>query len=114
MSNYEKDLSEPWFSLIKLGIKKVEGRLHKGDFANMKVGDSILFTNNEFGFERKCRMEIKHISYYDNFRSYLENELVERCLPGIENIEDGLNIYYKYYKKSDEIKYKIIAFTFSK
>jgi hypothetical protein len=34
---YEKNLSEPWFSLIKLRIKKVEGRLNKGDFANMNL-----------------------------------------------------------------------------
>ena len=27
MSIYEKNLSKPWFSLIKLKIKKVEGRL---------------------------------------------------------------------------------------
>ena len=35
----EKKLSEPWFSLIKLKIKKVEGRLNKGDFANMNIAD---------------------------------------------------------------------------
>jgi ASC-1-like (ASCH) protein len=109
---YEKNLSEPWFSLIKLRIKKVEGRLNKGDFANMNIGDFILFTNNELGFERKFKIEIKHISYYDNFQTYLENETLEKCLPGIDNIENGLNIYYKYYKKSDEFEYKIKAFTF--
>ena len=70
-----------------------------------------LFTNNEFGFERKCKMEIKHISYYENFKTYLENETLEMCLPGIDNIEDGLNVYYKYYKKCDELEYKIKAFT---
>ena len=33
---YEKNLSEPWFSLIKLGLKTVEGRLNKGDFKELK------------------------------------------------------------------------------
>lgn len=56
MSIYEKNLSEPWFSLIKLKIKTVEGRLNKGDFANMNIGDSIVFTNNELGFERKFKL----------------------------------------------------------
>ena len=112
MSIYEKNLSEPWFSLIKLGIKDVEGRLNKGDFANMNIGDFILFTNNELGFERKFKIVIKNISYYDNFQTYLENETLERCLPCIDNMEDGLNVYYKYYKKSDELEYKIKAFTF--
>ena len=34
--NYRKHLSEPWFSLIKLGIKTVEGRLNKGVFSKIK------------------------------------------------------------------------------
>ena len=112
MSIYEKNLSEPWFSLIKLGIKKVEGRLNKGDFANMNIGDFILFTNNELGFERKFKIEIKNISYYDNFKTYLENETLDKCLPSIDNIEDGLKVYNEYYNKIDELKYKIKAFRF--
>ena len=112
MTIYEKNLYEPWFSLIKLGIKIVEGRLNKGKFANMKPVYIILFTNNELGFERKFTIKIKNMTYYDNFKMYLENETLEKCLPGIDNIEDGLNVYYKYYKKSDELKYKIKALTF--
>ena len=91
MSVFEKNLSEPWFSLIKLNIKSVEGRLNKGDFANMNVGDCILFTNNELGFERKFTVKINKINHFDNFEEYLENETLERCLPGIDNMEDGLN-----------------------
>jgi ASC-1-like (ASCH) protein len=78
----------------------------------MNIGDLIVFTNNELGFERKCKVEIKNITYYNNFQLYLESETLEKCLPGIDNIEDGLNIYYKYYKKSDELEYKIKALTF--
>jgi len=112
MSIYEKKLSEPWFSLIKLRIKTVEGRLNKGDFANMNIGDFILFTNNELGFERKFKIEIKNISYYHTFQTYLETETLEKCLPSVDNIEDGLKVYYKYYKKSDELEYKIKVFIF--
>lgn len=105
-------LSEPWFSLLKLGIKTVEGRLNKGDYANMNIGDFILFMNNELGFERNFKIEIKSIAYYDNFRTYLENETLEKSLPGIDNIEDGLCVYYKYYKQNDELEYKVKAFIF--
>ena len=112
MTNYQKHLSEPWFSLMKLKIKTVEGRLNKNDFAIMNVGDFITFTNEDLGFYREFKMEIKQISYYDTFESYLKNESLEKCLPGIDNIEDGLNVYYKYYKKSNELEYKIKALTF--
>ena len=109
---YETNVSEPWFSLIQLGIKKVEGRLNKGKFADMNIGDFILFTNNDLGFERKFKIQIKNISYYNNFQIYLKNETLDKCLPGIDSIENGLKVYYKYYKESDEKKYKIKAFTF--
>ena len=47
MTEYNKNLSEPWFSLIKLGIKTCEGRLNKGDFSKMNKGDYIVFENND-------------------------------------------------------------------
>lgn len=106
---YTKNLSEPWFSLIKLGIKKCEGRLNKGDFANMKKGDIIVFENNDFGFLRSFRCKIKHIRDYPSFEKYLEYETLKKCLPGIDTIENGVKIYYKYYKKEDEETYKIKA-----
>ena len=113
MTEYNKNLSEPWFSLIKLGIKKCEGRLNKGDFNQMKKGDCIKFVNNDFGFLRSFYVKIKSKHYYNSFQEYLENETLDKCLPGIENIEDGVKIYYKYYSKEDEKKYKIVAIKFS-
>ena len=109
MTEYTKHLSEPWFSLIKLGIKKCEGRLKKGDFSEIKKGDYIKFENNDFGFERNFRVKITSIHKYNTFSEYLEKEKLEKCLPGIDTIEQGVSIYYKYYKKDDEDKYKIIA-----
>lgn len=41
-------LSEPWFTLIKLGIKNVEGRLNKGKFKELKEGDIIEWYNDDF------------------------------------------------------------------
>jgi ASC-1-like (ASCH) protein len=109
MTTYTKHLSEPWFSLIKIGAKKCEGRLNKGDFSEMKKGDYIIFENNDFDFPRSFRSKITSIHNYNSFENYLENETLEKCLPGIERIEDGIKIYYKYYKKEDEMKYKIRA-----
>tara|TARA_Y100000590_G_C15534482_1_gene944469 strand:- start:48 stop:395 length:348 start_codon:yes stop_codon:yes gene_type:complete len=107
--NYKKNVSEPWFSLIKLGLKKCEGRLNKGDFSKMKKGDKITFINNEFGFQRDFSVKITSIHNYDTFNDYLKKETLEKCLPGINTIEEGTQIYYKYYTKNDEISYKIIA-----
>ena len=109
MTTYTKHLSEPWFSLIKIGAKKCEGRLHKGDFSLMKKGDIIIFENNDLDFARSFHCEITSICSYTSFKNYLESETLEKCLPGIDTIEEGVNVYYKYYKE-DEKKYPINAF----
>ena len=107
-----KNLSEPWFSLIKVGLKTVEGRLNKGDFASLTKGECIKFVNTDLGFIRNYTIKITSIYKYTSFREYLEKEKLEKCLPGIETIEDGVKVYYKYYSKEDEEKYKIIAIRF--
>ena len=107
---YVKHLSEPWFSLVKLGIKKVEGRLNKGDFAKMRVGDVILFTNSDFGLQRTYSTKIEKIANYNSFFEYLSSEKLEDCLPGIDCIGDGVQVYYAYLSKSDEETYKVRAF----
>jgi len=110
MNTYTKHLSEPWFSLIKIGTKKCEGRLNKGDFSEMKKGDNIIFTNNDFDFPRSFCCKITSVYNYKSFRKYLESETLKNCLPGIDIIDEGERIYHKYYTKEDENKYQIKAF----
>lgn len=59
----------------------------------------IIFENNDFVYKRIFRCRITSIKIYDTFENYLE----------IETLKEGTSIYYKYYKKEDELKYKIIA-----
>jgi ASC-1-like (ASCH) protein len=109
MTTYTKHLSEPWFSLIKLGVKKCEGRLNKGDFADMKKDDYIVFENNDFDFPRSFRCEITSTHNYNTFKQYLQSETLNKCLPGIDTIDHGVSIYHQYYKPHDEATHKIVA-----
>ena len=111
---YTKNLSEPWFSLIKLGLKKVEGRLIKGDFENIQKNDRILFNNNELGFTREFLVKITSIKIYKTFMEYLDKEQLNKCLPGIDTIEEGLLVYHKYFSEADEEKYGIVAIRMKK
>jgi ASC-1-like (ASCH) protein len=107
---YTKNVSEPWFSLILLNIKTVEGRLNKGDFKAMKKGDIINWTNNNFGYERSFATKIVKITNYDNFASYLTTEKLPNCLPGIDTVNHGVNgVYYKYFTPEDETTYGVVA-----
>jgi len=106
--DYIEHLSEPWFSLISLGLKTVEGRKNKGKFMNMKIGDIIQWVNHDF-MERTIMTEILDKVKYISFQEYLEMEGLDKCLPGIPDIEHGLSVYFKYFTKEDEARYGVIA-----
>ena len=107
--HYEKNLSEPWFTLIKIGKKKVEGRLNKNSFAQMNIGDTITFKNKDFNLTREFTVTITKKSLYRSFEEYLTTEKLKRCLPGIDNIKDGVAIYHSFYSPQDEKKYQVVA-----
>ena len=108
-----KHLAEPWFSLTKLGIKKCEGRLNKGDFANIEIGDNIIFVNEEFDFKREITVEITCKTIYPIFHDYLEKEGPQHCLPGINSINHGVSIYRRYYSIEEEQKNKVVGLRFN-
>ena len=51
---YNIQVSESWFTLISLGLKKVECRKIKGTFKEIKIGDVIKWTNDDFK-HRSCK-----------------------------------------------------------
>ncbi len=110
MTNYKKHLSEPWFTLVLLGIKTIEGRLDKGSFKEMSVGDIITFYNHD-AIYREVTVKIVSIKKYIDFETYLRKETLKKCLPGYTRVSDGINLYYKYFNKEDEKKFNIKAFS---
>lgn len=112
--NYIEHLSEPWFSLVSLQLKKYEGRLYKNRFREYKEGDIIKWINNDFGKERYCLTKISSIKVYQTFEEYLVDKGLENCLPAIPNLEHGLGVYFGYYTKEDETKYGVVSFELEK
>jgi ASC-1-like (ASCH) protein len=108
MSIYIEHLSEPWFSLISLRLKTIEGRKNKGRFKEMNVGDIIQWNNNDF-LPRTIITVIKKKTVYKSFKEYLENEGLQKCLPGIPSLEHGLSVYYKYFTKEEEDEFGVVA-----
>lgn len=109
MKIFKKSCGDPWFTLLQIGKKRVEGRLCVGDFSKMDAGDQIIFYNNNFNIYREFKCEIVRIKKYDNFTTYLQKEKVSKCLPSINNIEDALKVYHTYFSKIDEEKYGVVA-----
>jgi len=83
---------DPWFTKIKEGIKPVEGRKGKEIFRRIKPGDTIQFTNGSESFNAK----VSKVDTFSNVEEYLEKVGVEKALPGIKSIEEGLEIYYQW------------------
>lgn len=105
---YTKSVSEPWFSLISLGIKSVEGRLDKGDFQNMAIGDLVKWINDDFQ-PRSVLTKIVRKTKYSSFNEYLKAEGLDKCLPTFKSLDDGVKVYHKYYSYQDEQQYGVIA-----
>ena len=104
----KKHLSEPWFTLVKLGLKTVEGRLNKGDFSKLNLGDIITFYNEDFEY-RQIRVKVVRMKKYKTFKTYLQRETLTNCLPGFYRIDEGLKVYFKYFTKEQEKQYEIKA-----
>lgn len=109
-NTYNIYISEPWFSFIFIGLKTIEGRLYKNYFCNIKEGDYIEWINTDFNITRTCFTKVVQIKRYDNFKNYLEDNNLINSLPSILTIENGLKIYYNYYKIEDELKYGVVSF----
>jgi ASC-1-like (ASCH) protein len=83
--DYVKHLSEPWFSLISLGLKTVEGRKNKGDFNKMEIGDIVKWTNDDFK-SRHILTKIVGKKIYKTFEEYLKKEGLQKSLPGMPSL----------------------------
>jgi ASC-1-like (ASCH) protein len=47
---------------------------------------------------------------YSTFAEMLRSEGLEKCLPGIFSIEDGVAIYRQFYSKEEEAQFGVLAF----
>ena len=99
---YDLNVDERWLKYILNGRKTIEGRLNKNKFRFIRIGDMITF--NEI-----IKKEVISVKYYDSFEKYLINEGIDKCLPDVVDINDGINIYREFYSIEDEIKFGIIA-----
>lgn len=83
---------DPWFTLIKNGVKPVEGRKNSPKYATWKTGDKLVFALGEQEFVTT----ITKISKYKTLEDYLEGETLARALPGVLTLEEGVNIYLQW------------------
>jgi len=102
MQIFEINIQEPYFSHILSGKKTVEGRLNKGKFLEMQVGDILKINNNtEFIISEK--------NIYKSFKEMIESEGRENVIPDALNTDEAVSVYRKFYSAEDELKYGVVA-----
>ncbi|MCX6811142.1 MAG: ASCH domain-containing protein [Candidatus Berkelbacteria bacterium] len=94
---------DPYYSMVINGLKTVEGRLNKGKFAEIEIGDVLMMLPGG----KKFRVIGKR--KYKTFKEMLKSEGIKNILPDQDNVEDAIKIYRRFYKKSEEKKFGALA-----
>ncbi|PKA56250.1 hypothetical protein AXF42_Ash011180 [Apostasia shenzhenica] len=98
---FELHVQEPFLSQLRGGLKIVEGRCATGDYNRISAG-ALLLVN-------KCLLlKVQDIKHYDSFCGMLQVEL-SNALPGVQTIEEGVQIYRKFYTEEKEKSNGVLA-----
>ena len=103
---HEMNLHDAPFKLIKAKTKTVEMRLNDERRKNLKVGDTIIFTNRDT--KESISAKVLKLYYYDSFKElYRDFNKIEigYGIDEIPNPED-MNLYYT---KEQQKMYGVVA-----
>ncbi|XP_042490257.1 uncharacterized protein LOC122070196 isoform X3 [Macadamia integrifolia] len=104
---FELHVQEPFFSQLRAGQKTIEGRCAAGDYNRIGSGTMLLFN--------KCLLlEVKDVRRHDSFSEMLELESLPKVLPGVNSIEEGVQIYHKFYTEGKEKSNGVLAIHITK
>ena len=113
---FELTLKDPWFTLVKSGLKKVEGRVNYGVVADIRKGDVVVFThkvkNGNNVKEEKLPVKITKVMKYPTFNELLFEEKLYKVLPGFPTIKCGKMLYEQYYKYGTIKNFGVVALHF--
>ncbi|MCX6728497.1 MAG: ASCH domain-containing protein [Candidatus Saccharibacteria bacterium] len=107
MNTYKNHRAEPYFTFLKNGQKTIEGRVRKGKYAQIKVGDYIEVYNNEE--TSRVNVRVKRVTAYPSILEMLENEELKKLLPDIDTIYKGVKLYGKFYSPQQELEFGMVA-----
>ena len=96
---HRMECDEPWFSLLRNGTKPLTGRKNTLKYQSIRPGDSIeLFCGKE-----SFRAKVTDIKKFASVEEYFQTVSLEKALPGIKTLQEGLKIYHTW-NSPDEIR----------
>lgn len=103
MAIIQINIQEPYHSFVLCGKKTIEGRLNKGKFASVRIGD-ILELDPE-----KIKFTVIGKNIYKSFREMIEKEGMKNVVPDKSSVDEAANVYYKFYTKEQEKEFGVVA-----
>ena len=97
-----------YFKMIKSKGKILEARVNYPNLKNIKQGQLIDF----FWESSSLRVRINNIRHYGNFEEMVENEAVEKLIPGL-GAEKALKEYNYIYPAWKVEKLGVVVFEFT-
>jgi ASC-1-like (ASCH) protein len=104
---YSHHRSEPYFTYLKNGQKTIEGRMRKGWYCNVQPGDEIEVLNEDES--DKVEVMVKRVTPYPSIREMFTQEPIKKLLPEVESIEEGIEVYRKFYTPEQEQEFGMVA-----
>jgi ASC-1-like (ASCH) protein len=92
----------PYFELIKSGKKKIEGRLAKPKYLQLRANDLIRFNDT-------LLTKVVAVRKYLNFKEMIETEGVDNVLPGLSKDSQPDLVYKNFYSDKEEQTYGVVA-----
>lgn len=83
----------PLLDYIRDGLKTVEGRKYSERYRSIKKDDIIKFVARN---EKPVYVRVTYVHKYKTLEDYLIEETIEKTLPCVKTIDDGLKIYNKW------------------
>jgi ASC-1-like (ASCH) protein len=111
-------LTKEMYELVESGEKTMEGRVSepsnpKKNYLLMNIGDTIIFECLET--KRRTKTKVVYKKHYKNVEECLNEQGLEKMLPGVNSIEEGINLYNNFPGYKERIKrFGIYAISFEK
>ena len=95
----------PLLDYIKSGTKTVEGRKNSPTYHNIKKDDIIIFKTKG---EKDVHVKVTYVNKYKTLEDYLKTETIEKTLPCVKTLEEGIAMYNKWNseKEREELRQK--------
>lgn len=95
MNTYSINTSGLSYALIMFGIKRIECKINRGIYSDMKVGDTIIWTNKLF-YSKSIKTTIVNKTYHSKF---IDHSILSKPL---------------FYNSREELLYGVTVITFQK